>query len=258
MPRTPSLRRQRLLQLFLLPCALVAGGCATEVAAPEGEVEARQVFQRIANALPRASFGWGETSGLVEMAASTRAEGPRPQPPELKATEDGFRLVVDVYRPRGIWVPYQAIRSARYEWKVFPNALVVPFVVIPWQVVRATIVLDRGAIQGFDQALERDAKRLEAISRETGLGGPWSHAQNVRGKVLDDEDEFGPGSLAIYFDYSEPMLPWIPIGGRAEDLAGDFAWAAAHPGVELPPREEEAPAEGAPAEGAGEASSRGE
>lgn len=223
--------------LFLL--SLACAGCATEVSAPEGELEPREVFQRLANALPRASFGWGETSGLVEMAASTRAEGARPQRPEVKATEDGFRLVIDVYRPRAVWIPYEAIKSARYEWKTFPNVLIVPFLIVPWQVVRATIVLDRGAIGGFDEALERDAKRLESISRETGLGGPWSHAQNVRGKILDDEAEFGPGTLAVYFDYSEPVPPWFPIGGRARDLAADFAWAAAHPDVKLSPREPE-------------------
>lgn len=208
------------------------------------------MLQQIANALPRATFGFGDSPGLVEMAASTRSEGPRIAPPELKATEDGFRVIVNVYRPRAVWIPYAAIKSTSYDWRPIPNALVAPLLIVPWQVVRATIVLDRSAIGGFDEALARDTKRLEEISRETGFGGPWGHAQGVRNKVLDDEDEYGEGMIALHFAFSEPVPAWIPIGGRAEDLAGAFAWMAAHPDLvlEAKPVEEE-PKEPAPPEG---------
>jgi len=227
-------------RILLLAIPLLLLGCASECAPLEDPVEPRAVLQQIANALPRASFGWGEAPGLVEMAASTRAEGERPKPQPLKATEDGFRVIVNVYRPRAIWIPYEAVKSTHYSWRPFPNALVAPLLILPWQVVRTTLVLDRKAIGGFDEAIARDTERLEAVSRETGLGGPWSHAQGVKNKILDDEDAHGAGSITLHFEYSEPVPAWFPIGGRAEELGSAFAWIAAHPDVVLEPKPEEA------------------
>lgn len=234
-------------RILLLAIPLLLLGCASECAPLEDPVEPREVLQQIANALPRASFGWGEAPGLVEMAASTRAEGARPKPPPLKATEDGFRVIVNVYRPRAIWIPYEAIKSTHYSWRPFPNVLVAPLLILPWQVVRTTVVLDRKAIGGFDEALARDTERLEAVSRETGLGGPWSHAQGVKNKILDDEDAHGAGSITLHFEYSEPVPAWFPIGGRAEELGGAFDWIAAHPDIVLEPKPE---GEGEGADGA--------
>lgn len=226
-------------RILLLALPLLLLGCATEVVPLEDPVEPREVLQQIANALPRASFGWGEAPGLVEMAASTRAEGARPQVQPLLATEDGFRVILNVYRPRAIWIPYEAIKKAHYSWRPFPNVLVAPLLIVPWQVVRTTLVLDRTAIGGFDAALERDTQRLEAVSRETGLGGPWSHAQGVKNKILDDEDAFGEGTITLHFEYSEPVPAWFPIGGRAEELGAAFAWIAKHPDIVLEPKAEE-------------------
>lgn len=225
-------------RILLLAIPLLLLGCASECAPLEDPVQPREVLQEIANALPRASFGWGEAPGLVEMAASTRAEGKRPEPPPLKATEEGFRVIVNVYRPRAIWIPYGAIKSTHYAWRPFPNALVAPLLIVPWQVVRATLVLDRTAIAGFDAALARDTDRLEAVSRETGLGGPWSHAQGVKNKILDDEDAYGAGTITLHFEYSEPVPAWFPIGGRAEDLGRAFAWIAKQPDLVLEPKPE--------------------
>ena len=236
----PCQRPTRLL-LLLLP---LLAGCATQVAAP-AEVDRRQVYQRIANTLPQASFGWGERPGVVDMAASTKAEGPLPELPRLKATERGFMVVVDVYRPRQIWIPYSAIESCWTEWQAFPNAVLVPLILVPFQINTAKIVIDVASVEGFLGNLERDIKRLEQISREIGLGGPWSHAQNVKAKLADDAAVYGAGKLALHVSYATPWFPWWPVGGAARETAEAFAWAAANPDApELEPEPSAGPPEG--------------
>ena len=239
----PSPRPALLSRLALLALPLLAG-CASQVAAP-AEVDRRQVYQRIANTLPQASFGWGERPGVVDMAASTKAEGPLPELPRLKATERGFMVVVDVYRPRQVWIPYRAIESCWSEWQAFPNAVLVPLILVPFQINTAKIVIDVQAVEGFLGDLERDIKRLEQISREIGLGGPWSHAQNVKAKLADDAAVFGAGKLALHVSYATPWFPWWPVGGEAEETAAAFAWAAANPDApELEPEPQEGDADG--------------
>ena len=45
-------------RLALLAVLLGGSGCAVVVPAPAGEVDPRPLYQRIANALPEAHFGW--------------------------------------------------------------------------------------------------------------------------------------------------------------------------------------------------------
>jgi hypothetical protein len=228
----------------------LATGCTTPVPAP-AKAEQRQVYQTIANALPRAHFGWGDAPGMIEMTASARAEGKPPELPQLKATERGFTLNLHVYRPRQVWIPYPAVAACSVEWPAVPNVFLVPLLVVPFQSARATIVLDTSVLEGFHAALESDLKRLEQISREIGLGGPWSHAQHVRAKVADDAAIHGEGKLAIHFDYGVGWFAWWPSGGEAERVAEALAWAGAHPDAPaLEPKPEEAPQPGdAPDEG---------
>lgn len=249
----PDLRSSPRLGRALLLLLPLLAGCASQVAAP-AEVDRRQVYQRIANTLPQASFGWGERPGVVDMAASTKAEGPLPELPRLKATERGFMVVVDVYRPRQVWIPYRAIESCWTEWQAFPNAVLVPLLLVPFQVNTAKVVIDVQAVEGFLGGLERDIKRLEQISREIGLGGPWSHAQNVRAKLADDAAVYGAGKLALHVSYATPWFPWWPVGGEAEETAGAFAWAAANP--DAPELEPQPPAEGVEEGGAPPAEER--
>lgn len=240
----------RPLLLLALPLLLTAG-CVTPVAAPTYEVDRRVVYQRIANALPLADFGWGTAPGVVEMAKSVHDAGPAPKPPPLVANERGFRIRMHVFRPRSEWIPYAAITQARYTWRTFPNVLFIPLLVVPLQWVDAEVVLDTDKIDGFDSRLRSDLKRLEAISREIGLGGPWSFAQNVKAKQAEDAAELGAGKLVLHFGYVIPGPPYVPLGGQAEETAVAFAWAAAHPDApklkpKQPAKAGEEPAEGSP------------
>lgn len=211
-----------------LALVALAAGCRTP-AEPPPDAEPRAMYQEVANALPRASFGWGTPPGVVHLAASARAEGPAPVPEQPLANERGVRLVIEVHRPRNVTIPYAAIEQVTYGWKPFPNALLAPLLVVPLQVVRTTVVFDATEVEGFLPSIEREVARLEALSREVGMGGPWSHAQDVRAKLAGDAAEYGAGRVALYFDYVVPVPAAIPYHAPARRTAEAFAWCAAHP-----------------------------
>lgn len=230
---------RRPLPLALLTLVALAAGCRTPAEVPQ-DVEPRAMYQAIANALPRASFGWGTPPGIVSMSASAKAEGEAPEPEQPVANERQFRLIVEVYRARNVSIPYGAIEQVHYGWRPFPNALLAPLLIVPLQLVRATVVFDGAKVQGFLSSVEHDITRLEQISREIGLGGPWSHAQDVKQKLADDAAEYGPGRVSVYFDYLVPIPAAFPMRSRARLTAEAFAWCQANP---TPPP---APADGAP------------
>lgn len=221
---------RRALSVLLAAATLVGlTGCRTVVESPGDDVDRRATYQAIADALPEASFGWGDPPGIVGIAASVKREQPWPEPERLKATERGFRVHYEVYRPRDVWIPYEAITEVAYRWLPFPNAVLIPFLVVPLQGVQTQVVIDCAKIPGLFDQLLADVDRLESISKEVGMGGPWSHAQDVKAAMNDAAAEHGKGSLVLEFDFMTTMLPWIPVGGPAEEVGRAFAWAAANP-----------------------------
>lgn len=209
--------------------AFALAGC-THVAVPPAEVpDRREIYQAIADALPRASLGIGESPAVVEMAASVRAEPKPPEPEPLRCNERGFMIHYSAFRPRAQWIPYAALRRAEWSWVGWPNAVLAPLLVVPLQLARATIVVDLRAVPGFLERLQADVRRLEQVSRELGLGGPWSHANHIKWKLEDDAALHGAGCLAIYLDYWVPVPAWLPVPGRARATAEAFAWVQAHP-----------------------------
>ena len=214
--------------LGLLTLVALASGCRTPAEVPQ-DIDPRDMYQHIANALPRASFGWGTPPGIVSMSASAKAESTAPEPEQPVANERQFRLIVEVYRPRNVSIPYSAIAQTYYGWRPFPNALLAPLLIVPLQLVRATVVFDAAKVPGFLSSVEHDITRLEQISREIGMGGPWSHAQDVRQKLADDAAEYGPGRVSVQFDYVVIMPAAIPMRTRARLTAEAFAWCMANP-----------------------------
>ncbi len=217
-----------------LPSLLLAA-CATPATPPPEPVEARAMFQRIANELPRADLGIGTPPGIVDYSASAKAEGPAPEPEPLKATERGFSLRVHVYRPRTVTIPFTAIDAVTYGWRPIPNALLAPLLVVPLQRVGVTVIVDGSKVSGLLDQIERECVRLEAVSREVGMGGPWSHAQSVRAKLADDAAAHGAGRVSIDFDRLVPVPAWFPRNGAVSDVAAAFEWARLHPTETLPP-----------------------
>jgi hypothetical protein len=217
---------RRALVLLLASVGLTA--CTAPVAAPE-PAEPREVYQRVADALPRASWGWGTTPGIVTYSASYKREGPPSEPEPLSCNESGFRVHMELYRPRAVWIPYEAIEQVLLGWKPFPNVLLAPLLIVPVQAQRVTVVVDATKVSGLLDGIESDCHRLEAVSREVGMGGPWSFAQDVRGKVRDDAADYGAGKLALYFDALVMCPAEIPYAGRALPIAQAFAWVQAHP-----------------------------
>lgn len=216
------------VQVALVTLVALASGCRTPAEVPQ-DVEPRAMYQAVANALPRASFGWGTPPGVVSMSASAKAEGEAPEPEQPVCNERQFRLVVEVYRPRNASIPYSAIEQVHYGWRPFPNAVLAPLIIVPLQLVRATVVFDGAKVSGFLSSIESDITRLEQISREVGLGGPWSHAQDVKAKLADDAAEYGPGRVSVNFDYVVIMPSAIPMRRRARETAEAFAWCQANP-----------------------------
>lgn len=225
------------LRRLLLLAALLTCGCAQVATPPEDVSDRRVIYQQIADALPRASLGWGDTPSVVEMAASVRNEPKPPEPEPLRCNERGFMIHYAAFRPHAQWIPYQAIRQCSYGWQPFPNVVLVPLLIVPAQWVRAIVVVDMGQIPGLSERLLSDAERLERVGRELGLGGPWSHAQTIKNKLAEDAAEYGPGSLSLEFSYVVPVPAWLPVYGPARATAQAFAWAQAHPDEPVLPDE---------------------
>ncbi|RMG09968.1 MAG: hypothetical protein D6731_18505 [Planctomycetota bacterium] len=233
----------RLRSLGPLVLLLALAGCRAVVGPPEGAVDRREVYQAIANALPRADFGWGDPPGVVRLAASVKREGGGAPLPPLKADEHGFRVRYAVYRPRCVDIPYAAIEEVAYEYRPLPNVLFAALLVLPLQIGRATVVFDANRVPGLVEQVKKDLRRLEAVGREVGLGGPWAHAQEIKWKIASDAEAYGTGRLALHFDFPAGVPAWIPFRGRAGRVAEAFAWAAAHP--DAPPLPDDVPDRGA-------------
>lgn len=233
----------RALVVLLLP---LLAGCRTPVEAP-AEAEPRVMFQRIADQLPRASWGWGEPPGVVTYSASEKAAGPVAEPEQPKATERGFSLVLEVLRPRTVTIPYSSIDAVYVGWRAMPNAILAPLLIVPFQRVGVTVVIDGTKVPNLLDGIERDCVRLEQISREVGMGGPWSHAQDVREKLRQDAAEHGAGRLELRFDRGSAVPAWFPRHGACEEDAQAFAWAAKHPDVVLPETPKDEPKKDEPA-----------
>ncbi len=193
-------------------------------------MQPRDVYQEVANELPRADFGWGTPSSLAEMAASSRVDRPSDldRPPDLSCDERSMRVVVDVFRPRVFTIPYAALVDVTYTYSLFPNLLfcvVFPFL----QLSEARLVFDGTKVTGFFEHLKGECDRLDNISREVGMGGPYEHAAAVRQKIADDAMDFGQGKVSLHFSYATPLPPWIPWTARARRAAEAFAWVKEHP-----------------------------
>ncbi|MEZ0229147.1 MAG: hypothetical protein ACAI25_11020 [Planctomycetota bacterium] len=212
---------------FVLVALVLLAGCRS---APEAvEMQPEQAYQAIANNLPRADFGWGSPSGLAELAASSRRDRPaEPAPIDLKCDERSLKAVVEVFRPRAFTIPYSSIEDVSYNYELFPNLMfcfVFPFL----QMSEARVVFDARKVSGFHAHVLGECDRLEAISREVGMGGPWEHAQAVRRKLQEDAEEFGEGRVSLHFTYATPIPPFIPYTAAARRCAEAFHWAKTHP-----------------------------
>jgi len=208
----------------LLALLLLAAGCRS---APEAvDMKPEEAYQAIANTLPRADFGWGAPSGLAELAASSRADRPREEAPlELVCDEKGMKVVVDVFRPRLFSLSYGSITDVSYTYELFPNLLfcfIFPFV----QSSEARVVFS--VDQSFFAHVESECQRLEAISREVGMSGPWEHAQAVRRKLQEDRENFGEGKVSLHFSYVSPIPPFVPYTAPARHAAEAYEWARTH------------------------------
>jgi hypothetical protein len=222
------MKRYLVAALLLLSLA----GCRNTVSALDVK-DSRVAYQQIADALPDASFGWGQAPGIVQMSARAKADGPVLEPEPLSCNERGFRIHYQVYRPQSVWIPYSAIKEVFWEWKPFPNVLFAATIVLPMQSVRATVVFDANQVHGLIRKLSDDAKILEDIGRTVGVGSPWSHAQNVKWKIEDDRIEYGEGMLTVHFDSISMIPAWFPWGGKAERTAEAFEWAKANPDLPI-------------------------
>jgi len=215
------------MRLALLLVALAVAGCRT---VPEAvDMKPEEAYQAVANNLLRADFGWGDPSGLAELAASSRVDRPKEPPAiDVKCNERGMVVVVDVFRPHAYTVRYDSIEEVSYSWEPFPN-LVFCFIFPFLQFEEARVVFDARKLDGFFDQIESDCTRLEAISREVGMSGPWEHAQAVRRKLADDAAEFGEGRVSLHFNYVSPVPPFIPWTAPARRAAEALRWVKDHP-----------------------------
>src|SRR5438309_1633865 len=123
--------------------AFVAG-CRTVPDAVDMKPE--EAYQRIANELPRADFGWGPPSGLAELAASSRRDRPpESEPVDISCDERSMKVAVEVFRTRTFAIPYASIEDVSYSYSLFPNLLfcvAFPFL----QLSETCVVFDAGKV----------------------------------------------------------------------------------------------------------------
>jgi hypothetical protein len=215
------------LARLLAPLALVAlAGCRTVVTAPQ-DIEARAAYQTVANTLPEVDFGWGESPSIARMAASERG-APKPERPDLLCDERRLKLYLEVFHPRVFELRYDAIEQVSYSYALWPN-LMFCFVCPIFQTDTVRVVFDARKVEGLLSYIEDECSRLERISPEVGMSGPFDHAMAVRQKCRDDAREFGEGRLAFEVSYTTPIPPFVPYTRRVRRVAEAFAWIQAHP-----------------------------
>jgi hypothetical protein len=234
---------------LLLIALLALAGCRTVVETPPEDLEQRDAYQTIANALPEANFGWGTPPGITEMTPGAKRDTVKVAPEPLKATERGFRVRYQIYRTRTAWIPYSAISEVSYSYEAFPNAFFAALIVMPLQIGRTTVVVDTAQADQLMAQVRADIASLEAIAREGRHGSIMAHAKDVQAVIDWNAATYGAGKLALSFDFPSGVPAWIPYGGKAKSTAEAFAWAMANPDApELPDEPEpEEPAGEAPA-----------
>src|SRR2546423_14616233 len=92
---------------LLLVVAL--SGCRTVAEVPQ-DLDAAQAYQLIANQLPRADWGWGESPPVARMGASERG-APDPPQIELSCNETCMTIPLEVLHRRAVTIPYTAIEE---------------------------------------------------------------------------------------------------------------------------------------------------
>jgi hypothetical protein len=197
------------------------------MAEPLQDQKPTEAYQTIANQLPEIDLGWGDAPAVARMAASERGQ-PKPERPDLYCDERRFRLYVDLLHPRVFEVKYDAIEEVSYAYSVFPNVLfcvICPFL----QRSEVRVVFDARKVDGLLSYIEDECSRLEHISPEIGMSGPYDHALAVRAKCRDDAHAFGEGRLSFELDYMSPVPPYVPYTAKARHIAEAFAWVKAHP-----------------------------
>lgn len=214
------------LALALAPLlGLALTGCRSVAEAPP-DLEAKAAYQTVANQLPAIDMGWGDAPAIARMAASERGQ-PAPRRPEFSCDERRLKLYLEVLHPRVFDLPYDAIEQVTYRYAPMPNGLfcvVFPFL----QFSEVRVAFDARKVEGLLGYIEDECARLERISPEIGLSGPWDHAMAVRSKCRDDARELGEGRLTFELSYASPVPPWIPYTARARHVAEAFAWVRDH------------------------------
>ncbi len=157
------MRTTGLVQLAALAALALLPGCRTVVERSELGWKPEEAYQAIANALPRADFGFGEAPGVVALAASER--GHRGEAPDLSVLTDeqAFRVRLSVLRTRTILVPYAAVEEVSVEWCPFPNVPLALLVVVPAQLSLARVTFDARKVPGLLASIEVECDRLVAL-----------------------------------------------------------------------------------------------
>jgi hypothetical protein len=206
-------------------CVASTGGCRSVAEAPQ-DMKPAEAYQTVANQLPELDLGWGESPAIARMAASERGRGEPPKR-DLSCNDTRFKLYLEVLHPRIFDVRYDTLEEVSFTYSLFPNiplCVVFPF----FQMSTVRVVFDARKVDGLLGYLEDECERLERISPEIGMSGPYDHAMAVRSKMHDDAKEFGEGRLSFEVGFWTPVPPFIPYTAQARHVAEAFAWAKAH------------------------------